>query len=67
MESAGGAAGLTIGVIIIVKRNAKASLTIPAISFLLNTGANLIKPKSLANTIKPAENHRANSGNIIDI
>ena len=67
MESAGGAGGLTSGVIIIVKRKASASFTIPAISFLLKTGANLMKPSSLANTMKPAENHLANSGNIIEI
>ena len=63
----GGIAGFKSGVIIIVRINAKASFTIPAISFLLNTGANLMKPKSLANTINPAENQRENSGNNIDI
>ena len=60
-------AGFIRGVIITVKINANASFTIPAISFLLNIGANLINPSNLANTIKPAENQRANSGNIIDI
>ena len=67
IESAGGFTGFIIGVSIIVRIKTNASFTIPAISFLLKMGANLIKPINLANTIKPAENQRAKSGNSIDI
>jgi hypothetical protein len=49
----------TITVII----NAKDSLAIVGISFLLNPGANCIKPKNLAKIIMPAPRARFISGN----
>jgi len=54
---------LTIDVTITVIIRAKESLAIVGISFLLNPGANCIKPKNLEKTIIPAPNARLISGN----
>ena len=53
----GGIPGFKSGVIITVNISAKASFVIVLISFLFKTGANRIKPKSLAKTIKPADKY----------